>query len=336
VYLLQKREEAELSLASKINNTRVVDYAIDQGSKTPNRTQIKLLSFLVGLLLPVTIILLKDFFNNKISERQQIENGTTVGIVGEISYVKSKKVLQISSKSRNALSEQFRILRTNLNYANNNRKPKTIMVSSFISGEGKSFVSLNLASSLSLTGAKVIILELDLRKPKLSRLLGLSSGMGITNYIKEAPPLFSVVQEVPGAEQLNFISSGPIPPNPAELLMDERMGLLMQQLATEYDYIIIDTAPLGLVADALLLEKYTDMTLLIIRHQFTLKVVLPYIQKLFFDGKFKHLNIVVNGIKNDGTYGYSFGLGNNYGYYLNEKRKNIFNRFFSLFQRQHA
>jgi hypothetical protein len=229
VYLLQKREEAELSLASKINNTRVVDYAIDQGSKTPNRTQIKLLSFLVGLLLPVTIILLKDFFNNKISERQQIENGTTVGIVGEISYVKSKKVLQISSKSRNALSEQFRILRTNLNYANNNRKPKTIMVSSFISGEGKSFVSLNLASSLSLTGAKVIILELDLRKPKLSRLLGLSSGMGITNYIKEAPPLFSVVQEVPGAEQLNFISSGPIPPNPAELLMDERMGLLMQQ-----------------------------------------------------------------------------------------------------------
>ena len=132
LYLLQKREEAQLSLASKINNTRIIDYAIDQGSKTPNRTQIKLLAILIGLILPTCIILLKDFFNNKITDRQQIEAVTTVPVIGELSYVKKKNVLLIDDKSRSAIAEQFRILRTNLNYANNNKRPKCIMVSSFI------------------------------------------------------------------------------------------------------------------------------------------------------------------------------------------------------------
>ncbi|MBC7722550.1 MAG: polysaccharide biosynthesis tyrosine autokinase [Pedobacter sp.] len=336
VYLLQKREEAQLSLASKINNTRVIDYAIDQGSKNPNKTQVKLLAILLGLIVPIAIILLKDFFNNKITNRQQIEAVTTVPVIGELSYVKGKKILLIDSKSRSAVAEQFRILRTNLSYANNNKKPKCIMVSSFISGEGKSFVSINLASTLSLTGAKVIILEFDLRKPKLSKQLGISSQVGLSNYVSNDLALFDIIQEIPGAEYINFISSGPIPPNPAEMLMSDKTAALVETLKEQYDYIIVDTAPIGLVTDALLLEKFADMTLFIIRHQFTLKHILPYIDKLQKDAKFKNMSIVVNGIKKDGTYGYSFGLGNSYGYYISGKKKSIFNNIFGFFQGQGA
>lgn len=336
LYLLQKREEAQLSLASKINNTRVIDYAIDQGSKNPNKTQVKLLAILIGLIVPISIILLKDFFNNKITDRQQIEAVTTVPVIGELSFVKGKKILLIDSKSRSAVAEQFRILRTNLSYVNNNKKPKCIMVSSFISGEGKSFVSINLASTLSLTGAKVIILEFDLRKPKLSKQLGISSQVGLSNYVSNDLALFEIIQKIPGAEHISFISSGPIPPNPAEMLMSDKTTALLENLKEQYDYIIVDTAPIGLVTDALLLEKFSDMTLFIIRHQFTLKQILPYIDKLQKDAKFKNMSIVVNGIRKDGTYGYSFGLGNSYGYYISGKKKNIFGRIFGLFQGQEA
>ena len=206
------------------------------------------------------------------------------------------------------------------------------MVSSFISGEGKSFVSINLASALSLTGAKVIVIELDLRKPKLSKRLDISSEIGLSNYVTNDLGLFDIIQEVPGAEHINFISSGPIPPNPAEMLMSDKTTALLEALKEQYDYIIIDTAPIGLVTDALLLEKFTDMTLFIVRHQFTLKQILPYIDKLHHDAKFKNMSIVVNGIRKDGTYGYSFGLGNSYGYYVSGKKKNIFSNFFGFLQ----
>ncbi len=181
VYLLKKKEEAQLLLASNINNTRVIDYATDLGSVTPNRKQIKLLAYLIGLIVPIGIVLLKDFLNNKVAEKKEIEAATTLPIVGELSYVKKKKPHLIDIRSKSPIAEQFRLLRTNLYFAAPNKQVKTIMLSSFMSGEGKSFVSLNLANALSVTGAKTVILEFDLRNPNFSKALNVSNDTGLSN-----------------------------------------------------------------------------------------------------------------------------------------------------------
>lgn len=166
LYLLQKREESQLSLASNINNTRIVDSAFNTGVIRPIASQIQLFAFLIGLVIPTLVLVLKDFFNTKVTDRKEIEEGTSVPILGELSYEKDKRSIVIDSKSRTPISEQFRLIRTNIQYMGAERSVKTILVSSFMSGEGKSFVSLNLASSMAITGAKTVILEFDLRKPR--------------------------------------------------------------------------------------------------------------------------------------------------------------------------
>lgn len=335
LFLLQKKEEAQLSLASNITNTRVIDYATDLGAKTPNKTQIRLLAYLLGIIIPVGILLLKDFFNNKITDKKEIENATSVPITGELSQQKKRKGAIVDTKSRSPIAEQFRLLRTNLFYAVPNRQLKTVMLSSFISGEGKSFVSLNLANSLSVTGARTIIVEFDLRNPRLSKMLNIDNDKGLSNYISNGVPAEGIIQQVPELNNTSIITAGPVPSNPAELLLSPKTSLLFDYLRAHYDYIIVDTAPVGLVTDALLLEKYVDLTLFVVRHRVTLKAILPYIEKLNKDGKFKQMGIVVNGIKKDGSYGYSFGFGYSYSYYLHGKRKNLFSRFFAfLFRRE--
>jgi capsular exopolysaccharide synthesis family protein len=335
-YLLQKKEEAQLSLASNINNIRIIDYANDLGVVTPKASQIKLLAILIGLLIPTGIMFLKDFLNNKISDKKEVEGATSVPIVGEIAYQKWRKGIIVNTRSRSPISEQFRLLRTNLHYAVPGRKLKTIMLSSFISGEGKSFVSINLANSLSVTGAKTIILEFDLRNPRMNKSLHISNEKGLSNYIAGDEPVENIIQTLDELNGISIITSGPVPPNPAELLLNQKTALLFDYLRLHFDYIIIDTAPVGLVTDALLLEKYADLTLFVVRHRFTLKAVLPYIERLNKDKKFKHMGIVVNGIKKDGSYGYSFGFGYSYSYYLHEKRNSLLQKAFSIFNKQQA
>jgi len=204
----------------------------------------------------------------------------------------------IDIKSKSPIAEQFRLLRTNLYFAAPNRQVKTIMLSSFMSGEGKSFVSLNLANALSVTGAKTVILEFDLRNPNFSKALNVNNDIGLSNYLSSYEvQLSDVLQTVEEMNNTTIITSGPIPPNPAELLLNTRTATLFDYLKLHYDYIIIDTAPFGLVTDALLLEKYADLTLFIIRHRFTLKAILPYIEKLNRDNKFRNMGLVINGIK---------------------------------------
>ncbi len=222
LYLLQKREESQLSLASNINNTRLVDSAFNTGVVRPVAAQIQLFALLIGLAIPTIILVLRDFFNNKLSDRKEIEEGTTVPILGELSYEKYKNNIVIDNKSRTPISEQFRLIRTNIQYMGAEKSVKTILVTSFMSGEGKSFVSLNLASSMGITGAKTVILEFDLRKPKLSKYLGVPGEFGISNYIIKDIPIEKLIQTVPGNEHIHVISSGPIPPNPAELLLESQ------------------------------------------------------------------------------------------------------------------
>ena len=280
LYLLQKREETELSLASNINNTRIVDGAFNTGVIKPVASQIQLFAILLGIAIPALIIILRDFFNTRLNDKKDIEEGTSVPILGELSYEKNKSSIVIDKKSRSAISEQFRLIRTNLQYMGADKPVKTFMLSSFMSGEGKSFVSLNLASSLGITGARTVILEFDLRKPKLSKYLNVPSEHGISNYIIKDIPVQDIIQKVPGHEHISVISSGPIPPNPAELILSAKTTKLFEYLRENFDVIIIDTAPVGLVTDALLLEKYVDLTMFMVRHKYSFKAVVPYIEKL--------------------------------------------------------
>lgn len=340
LYLLQKREESQLSLASNINNTRLVDQAFNTGVVRPIASQIQMFAFLIALAVPALILILRDFFNTKINERKEIEEGTAVPILGELSFEKNKKNIVIDNKSRTAISEQFRLIRTNLQYMGAEKPIKTILVSSFTSGEGKSFVSLNLASSIGITGAKTVILEFDLRKPKLSKYLNITGEFGISNYVVKDIPVQDLIKTVPGYENLHVVSCGPIPPNPAELLLSPKIDALLQYLRDNFDMIIIDTAPIGLVTDAFLLERFADATMFIVRHQYSSKTVIPFIEKLSKEKKLKSLSIVVNGIKNSvsfgygySTYGYSYsyGYGYGYGYNLPDRKRGFLENLLSGF-----
>ncbi|HVX51355.1 MAG TPA: polysaccharide biosynthesis tyrosine autokinase, partial [Chitinophagaceae bacterium] len=316
-FLLQKKADAELSLAVVTEDARVVDYAHDQGIVRPNASQIKMFSILAGFLLPIVVMLLLEFFNNKLADRREVEEGTRTPVLGELSYNSKQKNTIVTPSSRSVLAEQFRLIRTNLNYLASDKKEKIILVTSFMSGEGKSFVSLNLAGSLVTSDKRVLLLELDLRKPKLGKYLDLNTDKGLTDYlVDETIPVQHVITRMQNISNLDIILSGPIPPNPTELTMSNRFSELLQELKQQYDYIVIDSSPVGLVADAFTVAQYVDVTLFIIRHKYSYKTTIKFIEKLYSEKKFNRLCIVINGIiTSTGLgYGYGYGYGYSYGY----------------------
>ena len=314
LYLLQKKEETEISLTSIINNTKVIDKAMDQGVISPKTAQIRSFALMIGLLVPILVMLLIDFFNTRIIDRKMVEEGTNVPIVGELFFDKSKKSVVINSKSRSVLAEQFRLIRTNLKYFNVDSNNKLILVTSFMSGEGKSFLSINLANCLSASGSKVLLIEMDLRKPKFSKYLKLDNLYGLSDYIVGDIDFQKIIANHPLLENVDIINSGSIPPNPSELIMSKKMEKLLEKVKQEYDYVILDTSPVGLVADAFLLDKYADMSLFVLRHKYSYKTTIEYIERLFKEKRFNNLGIIVNGIVDSHGIGYGYGYGYSYGY----------------------
>lgn len=343
-FLLQKQADAELSLASVTADSRIVDYAHDQGIISPKAGQIKMFSIIIGVILPIIVMLMLDFFNNRISERREVEDNTRVPLIGELSYNNKQKNIIVNPQSRSVLAEQFRLIRTNLQYLANDQKAKTMLVTSFMSGEGKSFVSLNLAGSLVTGDKKVLLLELDLRKPKLAKYLELQSNRGLTDYIVNRDlQLKDVISKIPGNDHIDVITSGLIPPNPTELIMSERFNDLLKTAKETYDFIVIDSSPVGLVADAFIVGHAVDVTLFIVRHKYSYKTTISFIEKLYADKKLNRLSIVMNGIiASSGLgygygygYGYSYGYGYHYGggYYTEEQSKGIKGFFDKLFKK---
>lgn len=332
LYLLQKKEETELALSSNINNTRVVDEAFDRGVVLPKSSQILSFSLLLGFGLPVAVMLLIDFFNNRITDKAQVEHGTKAPIIGELSFDKKKQESVVFTRSRSVLAEQFRLIRTNINYMGGDDVVKTILVTSFMSGEGKSFTSMNLASTLASGECKVLLIELDLRKPKLSKYLSIEAEYGITDLLVNNLDYKNVVIKSPDLSLVDVIVCGTLPPNPTELLSSNKLKCLLQRFKDDYQYIIIDTSPVGLVADAFSLEKYADLCLFIVRHKHSYKTTIKYIDSLYQKKRFKKLGIVVNGIVDKGFgygYGYSYGYYYGNGYYDNHEKPGILGRMFS-------
>ncbi|MBX0333237.1 polysaccharide biosynthesis tyrosine autokinase [Pontibacter sp. HSC-14F20] len=323
LYLLQKREEAALSQAITPSNSRVIDPATSgAGPIEPQATNIYIIALLAGLAIPFGAIFLRDMLNDTIQEVREVEKATPTPILGEIGHNDTGQMLVISQQSRSSSAELFRLLRANLQFAAGGKENKVILITSSMSGEGKTFFSLNLAASLVMTGKKVVVLGFDLRKPKLTQGVNLPNNIGITNYlISDTVKIEDLIQFAPEMPELAIIGSGPIPPNPAELILLPKIGTLIEELKAAFDYIILDSSPVGQVADTLALTPYIDSSLYIVRYNYTHKKQLQIIDDLYRSRKLKHPMIVLNDAKKSNSYGYSYGYGYGYGNYYEEESK---------------
>lgn len=329
VFLLQKREDAAITRASAIAGSVSLDPAVTSAAPVkPNKTNIYRFAFILGILIPVLIIYAKDLLNDKITTRSDISRNLNIPVVGEIAHHKLKnRTLVIGVKDRSMLAEQFRTLRTNLQFVLPvENKVHTLMVTSSTSGEGKTFNSINIGAAYALAGKRTVILELDLRKPKLSQALELNVSKGITHYLLKTATAADVCLPVSQIPNLYVVPSGVIPPNPSELLMHANMEHLMDYLKQHFDVIIMDTAPVGLVSDAKILSHFADATLYVIRQRYTYKKQLQLIKDLQGTGSLPNICLLVNDVKVGGTdayygYGYSYGYGSGYDYENYHNRK---------------
>ena len=334
-FLLQKREETALSSAGTTPDLRVLEKGGSYGPIKPVPNNFYMAGLFLGFLAAVIFVLLREQFNRKILFRSEIEEKTKVPVVAEIMQTGTKETIAISEGKRTIIAEQFRSLRTNLSFMGLNETQKTLLVTSSISGEGKSFIALNLAMSITLTGKRVALMEMDLRKPKLSKYLGIKRDPGISNYLINKADIDSIVKDTQ-YPNLFVVSAGPIPPNPTELIGSTKFAEMMDLLKERFDYIIIDSAPIGPVTDSQLLGVFADTTVYVVRHGLTPKIFLRMIDDLYQQKKFNNMSIVFNGLKRRGIsflsygygyggygYGYGYTYGNDgYGYYTSEESKN--------------
>lgn len=332
LYLLQKREENELSQAFTAYNTRII--TMPGGSMIPTapiKKNILLMAFVLGLLIPVVIIFIRENINTVVRGRKDLEN-MTIPFVGEIPLAFRKKgrwydrktktkenkcAIVVKEKSRNVINEAFRVVRTNLEFvAGKERESNVIMLTSANPGSGKTFITFNLATSLAIKGKKVITIDLDLRKGSLSEYVG-KPKEGISNYLIGETQTWKEIVSKPENGQLDIIPVGMIPPNPTELLFAERLEQLVSDLRKEYDYIFIDCPPVEIVADAAIINKWVDITLFIIRAGLLDRSMLPEIEKFYTDRKYKNMSVILNGTDGGGGrcgYKYGYKYGYHYGY----------------------
>jgi len=318
VYLMTKREETAISKTSNISNCKIIEPPIVSGPISPIATNVMGYGFILGLLIPFGSIFLRDQLNGRIDSKEEVKSYTNVAVIGEIgkSLDSDTEIITLQG-SRSPISEQFRALRTNLAYFLKDGQ-NTIMLTSSMSGEGKSFLALNLGLILAVSGKKVIVLELDLRKPTLSKKFKLSNDVGFTSYVVTEELSVDAITKPSGVnDNLSVISSGHIPPNPSEIILNSRTDKMMKELKEKYDYIIIDAAPIGMVTDAQLLNKYADLTLYVVRQGFTFRNQLAIPQELYTTKKMNNIALLLNDVKQYTKYGYGYGYG--YGVELEEK-----------------
>ncbi len=315
-FLLEKREETNLQLiSSDVQKSRIVDDGINNGVVVPNVIITYAVAAGSGLLLPVIIIFIGLLANTTIETKKEIKEAVAVPIAGEISFSGDMNNHFVTEASnRTPVAEQFRSLRANLTYIAQGDNRKTLLITSSVGGEGKSFISLNLANSLAVSGKKVVLLELDLRKPKLSEKLQLPGEKGISTYLVSAISEQEIIKQVSENNNLYFISSGPIPPNPGELILNNRLAVLFAYLKQEFDFIVIDSPPVGLISDAVTFGKFADVTLYIVRHKFTHRNSLMLLNDIVEEQKLPGVSIVINGIVNEKGFKYGYGYGYGYGY----------------------
>ncbi|WP_455668044.1 GumC family protein [Phocaeicola sp.] len=341
LYLLNKREENALSKSITESNARVIDPAMGSNIPIAPKTKMILLASLVlGIVIPAGVLWAMAILDTAVRTRKDIEDNLTLPFLGEIPFKEKVKkeadqTLAVSEKGKDAISEAFRIVRTNMDFMSiDGGKQQVIMTTSLNADAGKTFISSNLAVTLAMTGKKVVLVDLDIRKGTLSKRMHRKSE-GVTNYLLgTVEDLRSIIHSSEFHPNLDIIYDGPVPPNPAELLLGNRLDKLVEELKEMYDYVILDNVPSNMVADAAIVNRVANLTIYVVRAGMMDRRQLAEVEKLYTDKKFKNMAVVLNGVKYSrsgyGHYGY-YGRYGYYGYgYGNDtrkKRKKIFGKF---------
>ncbi|HTF19833.1 MAG TPA: polysaccharide biosynthesis tyrosine autokinase [Chryseolinea sp.] len=320
LYLLQKREESALALEVTVPKTRMLDPAIELDKPvSPKPTLVYLMAAILGLGIPFSGVYLKGMLNNKIDGKRDVRQLTETPILGEISHNNTGRSLIVTEDTGSSIAELFRLIRSNLQFATAGKENKVVMITSSVSGEGKTFFSINLAASLTLVGKKVALLELDLRMPSLAKQLGRAPGLGISDYLAGAKKISieDIIRPHNGVPGLYVASAGSLPPNPAELMTSPNLAYLINSLKVSFDYVIIDTAPIGKVADAFSLGSIIDSTVYLVRSNYTSKANIELVDDIYENKKLPHPMIVVNDVHQDSKQQYGYG----YSYSSQKKKK---------------
>lgn len=318
---LQKRNEAEIVKASNLSDVHFIDSAKDTGGGLvgPKTSVNYILALFLGILVPLLFIFGIFFVNNSIQNADDVSKLTQIPLIGVIGVNKDSVNLAVFDKPKSALSEAFRAIRSSLQFLYKKQQvsgSKTLMITSSISGEGKTFCSINIATVFALSEKKTVIVGLDLRKPRLSEEFDIKNQTGVVNYLIKQNSLDEITNKTQ-ITNLDVILSGPIPPNPSELILSDAMRELILELKQKYDYIILDTPPVGLVSDALELSQFADVTLYIVRQNYTKKDMITLLNTRVKRGELNNASIVLNGYENKAKYGSAYGYGYGYGAYGN-------------------
>src|SRR5690606_1338213 len=336
-----KRNQAEILRVSNLSDVHFIDKAKDVGGGLigPKTGINYVIAIFLGILIPVVLIVLSVLLDNSIHNSEEVKRLSKVPILGVLPKKhKNHSNLTVYENPKSSLAESFRGVRSSLQFLykkQNLTGSKTLMLTSSIGGEGKTFCSLNLATVFALNEKKTIVVGLDLRRPKICGDFNLNNEIGTVNYLIGQKSLDEIIQKT-NIPYLDVIVSGPIPPNPAELIMGEYMPSFIEELQKKYDYIILDTPPVGLVSDAMEIAGYCDVVLYLVRQSITKKSMLSIVNEKHKKGELPNLSLLLNGFESKAKYGYGYAeyKYSAYGYYedevrprtIRERLKNIFKR----------
>ncbi|MGV8095607.1 MAG: GumC family protein [Mangrovibacterium sp.] len=320
-YLLKKRAEAAITHASNVSDAQVIDQAEENTAIIigPKPIFNIIVGGLAGLTLPIFFMLIGSYFNDRINSAEEIEQLTSLQIVGNIvNNSHRKELIPVIKYPRSALAESFRELRTNLRFLYSHENSKVISINSVIPREGKSFTAVNLASMIAMNSMKVLLIDCDLRKPGLHKQFGCQNYSGLSTYLITQHEQQDIIQTTK-IENLYLVAGGPVPPNPSEILETGRLERLIQDARKEYDYIIIDNAPLSLVSDGIIISQFTDVNLFVLRQDYSKKGEVRFINHMHVNKSMKNAGIILNDIHirkhaQVGYYGAQYIYKHNYGY----------------------
>ena len=320
IYLMQKREETGLSLALATPNALVIDVAEKNSVPvSPKSNVILLAALLIGVIVPIMIIYIRDLFDNKLRSKEQLLATVKAPFLGDVPVAKSDKVVFPVVNVRSGIAEKFRIITSNLGFITSGDQSKIIMITSSFSGEGKSFFSQNLAMSLATLGKKTLLIDMDMRKSLTNKTLGMDPNQGVAMFLSDSNLKLSdvIFSTTIHHKNLDIIPVKMTPPNPAELLASDRLDTLFAAAKEKYDYIIVDTAPIGLVADAFRINQFADASIFVTRTNYTYKSSLSDIESLYKNNKLRNLTTIINAMPASQQYGYGYGEKKN-KYYTEE------------------
>lgn len=323
-FLLKKRAEAAIAKASNVSDSQIIDPArLSTIVKTkPNIAINLLIGLLLGLGLPFLIIILREFFNDNIQSKEELRKNTQLPILGTIIHNRYENLLPVFHHPRSSISESFRTLRTNLNYVVPDQPCKIIGIHSTMPSEGKSFASVNLATIIAMNNKKVLLIGADMRKPQIDNIFDLENTVGLSTYLVRYNKWQEIIQESK-IKNLDCVSSGPIPPNPAELLENGRLKLFLEKINNSYDYVVIDNAPISMVTDAYITGKLSHANLFVLRQDYSHRDQIDFVNQISEKGNIENVSLILNDVDASSKYGH---YSNGKGYYYEEPSQGMLDR----------